>query len=137
MSMQGKKLRAALARRGLVTAPGVYDMFHVGHLNILRHAKDRCDFLIAGVVSDEMCEVAKGRPPIIPAERGANRGEQGPKPSRLAADRWGPNNRWRGRRRGRLDRGCGGTRETRHNHGRPRRRLPVGSMRPTRSPSAS
>lgn len=51
-------------------APGVYDMFHVGHLNILRHAKDHCDFLIAGVVSDEMCELAKGRKPIVPeAER--------------------------------------------------------------------
>ena len=51
-------------------APGVYDMFHVGHLNILRHAKNHCDFLIAGVVSDEMCELAKGRKPIVPeAER--------------------------------------------------------------------
>jgi glycerol-3-phosphate cytidylyltransferase len=47
-------------------APGVYDMFHVGHLNILRQAKDQCDFLIAGVVSDEMCELAKGRAPIVP-----------------------------------------------------------------------
>jgi len=47
-------------------APGVYDMFHVGHLNILRQAKNQCDFLIAGVVSDEMCELAKGRPPIVP-----------------------------------------------------------------------
>jgi glycerol-3-phosphate cytidylyltransferase len=51
-------------------APGAYDLFHVGHLNILRHAKSRCDYLIAGVVSDEMCELAKGRPPIVPlAER--------------------------------------------------------------------
>ena len=51
-------------------APGVYDMFHIGHLNILRHAKSQCDYLIAGVVSDEMCELAKGRPPIVPlAER--------------------------------------------------------------------
>lgn len=51
-------------------APGAYDMFHVGHLNVLRHAKSRCDYLIAGVVSDEMCEMAKGRPPVIPlAER--------------------------------------------------------------------
>jgi glycerol-3-phosphate cytidylyltransferase len=51
-------------------APGAYDLFHVGHLNILRHAKSRCDYLIAGVVSDEMCELAKGRPPVIPlAER--------------------------------------------------------------------
>jgi glycerol-3-phosphate cytidylyltransferase len=51
-------------------APGVYDLFHVGHLNILRHAKAHCDVLIAGVVSDEMCEMAKGRAPVIPlAER--------------------------------------------------------------------
>ncbi len=51
-------------------APGAYDLFHVGHLNILRHAKSHCDRLVAGVVSDEMCEVAKGRPPVIPlAER--------------------------------------------------------------------
>jgi glycerol-3-phosphate cytidylyltransferase len=51
-------------------APGVYDMFHVGHLNILKHAKSKCDFLIAGVVSDEMTELAKGRPPVVPlAER--------------------------------------------------------------------
>jgi len=47
-------------------APGVYDLFHIGHLNILRHAKSHCDFLIAGVVSDEMCVRAKGSPPFIP-----------------------------------------------------------------------
>lgn len=51
-------------------APGAYDLFHVGHLNILRHAKSHCDFLVAGVVSDEMCELTKGRRPVIPlAER--------------------------------------------------------------------
>ena len=51
-------------------APGAYDLFHIGHLNILRHAKSRCDFLIAGVVSDEMLELAKGARPFIPlAER--------------------------------------------------------------------
>jgi glycerol-3-phosphate cytidylyltransferase len=51
-------------------APGVYDLFHVGHLNILRHAKSQCDHLIAGVVSDEMCVRAKGVAPFIPlAER--------------------------------------------------------------------
>ena len=47
-------------------APGAYDLFHVGHLNILRHARSRCDYLIAGVVSDEMCELTKGRRPVIP-----------------------------------------------------------------------
>ena len=51
-------------------APGVYDMFHVGHLNILREARQHCDYLIAGVVSDEMCRLAKGSDPVIPlAER--------------------------------------------------------------------
>ncbi|MEU7432262.1 adenylyltransferase/cytidyltransferase family protein [Streptomyces sioyaensis] len=47
-------------------APGVYDLFHVGHLNILRHAKSQCDYLVAGVVSDEMAAQAKGRAPVIP-----------------------------------------------------------------------
>jgi len=47
-------------------APGVYDLFHVGHLNILRHARSKCDYLVAGVVSDEMAELAKGRRPVVP-----------------------------------------------------------------------
>lgn len=47
-------------------APGAYDLFHVGHLNILRRAREHCDFLIAGVVSDEMLEQARGRRPVVP-----------------------------------------------------------------------
>jgi glycerol-3-phosphate cytidylyltransferase len=51
-------------------AAGAFDLFHVGHLNILKHAKSQCDFLIAGVVSDEMLQVGKGITPVIPlAER--------------------------------------------------------------------
>ena len=51
-------------------APGAYDLFHVGHLNILKHAAAHCDHLIAGVVSDEMLLQAKGKLPVIPlAER--------------------------------------------------------------------
>jgi glycerol-3-phosphate cytidylyltransferase len=51
-------------------APGAYDLFHVGHLNILRHAAAHCDKLVAGVVSDEMLLLTKGRLPVIPlAER--------------------------------------------------------------------
>ncbi|MGV4925666.1 adenylyltransferase/cytidyltransferase family protein [Streptomyces sp. BHT-5-2] len=47
-------------------APGVYDLFHVGHLNLLRHARSRCDHLVAGVVSDDMARRAKGQAPVIP-----------------------------------------------------------------------
>ncbi len=47
-------------------APGVYDMFHIGHLNILRRAKLDCDYLIAGVVTDDAAEAAKGRRPVVP-----------------------------------------------------------------------
>lgn len=51
-------------------AAGAFDLFHVGHLNILKHAKSQCDFLIAGVVSDEMLLETKGISPVIPlAER--------------------------------------------------------------------
>ncbi|GAB4082657.1 adenylyltransferase/cytidyltransferase family protein [Modestobacter muralis] len=51
-------------------APGAYDLFHVGHLNILRHAAEHCDHLIAGVVSDEVLLLTKGRLPVVPlAER--------------------------------------------------------------------
>lgn len=51
-------------------AAGAFDLFHVGHLNILRHAKSQCDVLIAGVVSDEMLRVTKGIEPVVPtAER--------------------------------------------------------------------
>jgi glycerol-3-phosphate cytidylyltransferase len=48
--------------------PGVYDLFHVGHLNVLRQARELCDVLVAGVVSDEMCQLAKGTVPFVPLE---------------------------------------------------------------------
>lgn len=47
-------------------AAGAFDLFHIGHLNILKHAKSECDFLIAGVVSDEMLRETKGISPVIP-----------------------------------------------------------------------
>lgn len=46
--------------------PGVFDMFHVGHLNILRQARRFCDVLIVGAVSDEKAEAVKGRRPVVP-----------------------------------------------------------------------
>jgi glycerol-3-phosphate cytidylyltransferase len=51
-------------------APGVYDLFHIGHLNLLRQAKLRCDFLIAGVLAEEILIRHKPVTPVIPlAER--------------------------------------------------------------------
>jgi glycerol-3-phosphate cytidylyltransferase len=49
---------------------GVYDMFHIGHLNLLRGAKAHCEKLIVGVSTDELVESYKGHLPVIPfAER--------------------------------------------------------------------
>lgn len=49
---------------------GVFDLFHVGHLNLLRRARLECDLLIVGVTTDELCESVKKKRPIIPfAER--------------------------------------------------------------------
>jgi len=47
-------------------AAGAFDLFHIGHLNLLRRAKAECDFLIAGVVSDELLERRRGRGAVIP-----------------------------------------------------------------------
>ena len=44
---------------------GVYDMFHIGHLNILKNAKELCNYLVVAVTTDELCYSRKNKYPII------------------------------------------------------------------------
>ncbi len=46
--------------------PGGWDMFHIGHLRILERAREQCERLVVGVVTDEALVAAKGRPPMVP-----------------------------------------------------------------------
>ncbi|MFJ8437344.1 adenylyltransferase/cytidyltransferase family protein [Kitasatospora sp. NPDC094019] len=45
---------------------GVFDMLHVGHVRLLERARERCDRLVVGVTTDELCERRKNKTPIVP-----------------------------------------------------------------------
>ena len=62
-------MNAIVDRQGVVGyVPGAWDMFHIGHLNILKRAREQCDWLVAGVVTDEALFEMKNKYPIVPFE---------------------------------------------------------------------
>lgn len=66
----GRPMGVATPEDVLGYVPGAWDMFHIGHLNILRNARAHCSRLVVGVVTDDALYRAKGKYPIVPlAER--------------------------------------------------------------------
>ena len=50
---------------------GTFDMFHIGHLCLIKHAKEYCDYLIVGVNADALVEEYKHKTPVIKQEERA------------------------------------------------------------------
>jgi glycerol-3-phosphate cytidylyltransferase len=61
------RVRAGIASTDIVGyVPGAWDMFHIGHLNLIKRSRAQCDYLIVGVVTDEVLLQAKGKQPVVP-----------------------------------------------------------------------
>ncbi len=67
-ALLGTDTRPAKKKYKRMYTSGCFDIFHQGHLNILKKTKELCDYLIVGVSTDELIEQSKGRPPLIPFE---------------------------------------------------------------------
>lgn len=65
MAQAGQEPRGK-EQRSIGYAVGAFDLFHIGHLNLIKQAREHCDELIIGVVSDDVLERTKGARPVIP-----------------------------------------------------------------------
>ena len=67
-SAQANDNNAAAKKYHVGYIAGVFDLYHIGHLNMFRRAKEQCDYLIVGVVTDEGVRINKGVEPFVPFE---------------------------------------------------------------------
>jgi glycerol-3-phosphate cytidylyltransferase len=69
MVTRGKRQKTRPKNQVLGYTSGVFDMFHIGHLNILNRAKSLCDRLIVGVTTDELVGYKNARAVVPFKER--------------------------------------------------------------------
>lgn len=61
-----EKVNSIKKERVVGYTAGAFDLFHIGHLNLLKKAKENCDYLIVGITTDELIEKTKGKRPFVP-----------------------------------------------------------------------
>jgi glycerol-3-phosphate cytidylyltransferase len=58
--------KLGLGRQRVGYTAGAFDMFHIGHLNLLKRSRENCDRLVVGITTDELIQQTKNKKPIIP-----------------------------------------------------------------------